>query len=560
MTEERAQRRLAAILAADVVGYSRLMEWNELGTFARLKLLREQLVAPMVASCDGRVVKLTGDGFLAEFASAAQAVRCSIDLQEEMARREAATAEKERIVLRIGINLGDVIVEDGDIYGDGVNVAARLEGMAEPGGVLISQSVQENAAPSVQADFFDNGERKFKNIVRPIRVWSWPKRLSSLRAEGKPRLFLTHFEGHGEVEQRFANDLGHELMSCLSHLTGLELTSNRAKAHYVLEGAVHIGEGRLRIFARLLSAEREKQIWSERYDERCDSLFDVLDRCAPRVAMSVRRLVAADDAERLAGRPLDELSVEELLALAGVSFFTPTKEGWRGGGVISEQILELQPKNFMALMMAGSGLGTAEFLYGFGKPDNTVLNLAIRRVEEAVRLNNKSDVIHTAHSLLLLFGRRRHADAKAAALRSLELNPDFNMAMWALGAAQVFSGEPEAGAESAMRAVSIETRDPYVHLYSRFAGYGHLDAGRLDQARTWFQRADQLAPGVGPNLAALAVTCWRAGDHQSAQNAIEVLLEHEPDFSVSRCCPLPYRAPEPWLNLADTLRSAGAPD
>jgi adenylate cyclase len=158
------------------------------------------------------------------------------------------------MVLRIGINLGDVILEDdGVIYGDGVNVAARLEGMAEPGGVLISQSVQENAAPSVQATFFDNGERKFKNIARPIRVWSWPKRLRCLRAGGKPRLFLTPFEGHDEVERRFANDLGHELTSCLSRLTGLELTANRAKAHYMLEGAVRVGEGRHRIFAQLFA-------------------------------------------------------------------------------------------------------------------------------------------------------------------------------------------------------------------------------------------------------------------------------------------------------------------
>ena len=350
------ERRLTAILAADVVGYSRLMESNEMGTFARLKELREKLVAPAVANYAGRVVKLTGDGFLAEFASAAQAVHCAIELQKGMAAREATTPEKERVVLRIGINLGNIILEDGDIYGDGVNVAARLEGMAEPGGVLISQSVQENAAPSVQTTFFDNGERKFKNIARAIRVWSWPNRLSSLRGEGKPRLFLAAFEGHSEVEQRFANDLGHEIKSCLSRLTGLELTENCTRAHYVVEGAVRIVEGRHRIFARLLSAEEEKQIWSERYDERCDSLFDVLDRCAPRIAMSVRRRVAADDAQRLAGRPLDELSVEELLALAGVSFFTPTKDGWRGGGVVSEQILELQPQNFMALMMAGSDL------------------------------------------------------------------------------------------------------------------------------------------------------------------------------------------------------------
>jgi adenylate cyclase len=554
------ERRLTAILAADVVGYSRLMEANELTTFARLKGLRDDFIIPSAASNRGRVVKLTGDGVLIEFASAADAVRCAIELQKGIADREAESPESERILLRIGINLGNVILDGGDIYGDGVNVAARLEGMAEPGGVLISQSVQESAAPAVIATFFDNGERKFKNIARAIRVWSWPKRLGSLRAEGKPRVFLAQFEGRGEGEERFATDLGHELKACLSRLTGLELTANRAKAHYLLEGAVHIGAGRYRIFARLLSAEEEKQIWSERYDERCDSVLDILDRCAPRMAMSVRRCVAADDAARLSGRPLDELSVEELLALAGVSFFTPTKEGWRGGGVISEQILELQPKNYMALMMAGSGLGTAEFLYGFGRPDEVILNVAVRRVEEAVRLNNRSDVIHTAHSLLLLFGRRRHADAKAAAMRSQELNPDFNMAMWALGAAQVFSGEHDAGAESAMRAVAIEARDPYVHLFSRVAGYGHLDSGRLEEAIAWFQRADQLAPGVGPNLAALAVTHWRAGDHQSAKDAVAALLESEPDFSISRCCPLPYRNPVLWLEFAQALRRAGAPE
>ena len=143
--------------------------------------------------------------------------------------------------------------------------------------------------------------------------------------------------------------------------------------------------------------------------------------------------------------------------------------------------------------------------------------------------------------------------------RYAKLAYKLGMAMWALGAALTFLGEPDAGAESAMRAVGFETRDPYVHLYSRFAGYGHLDAGRLEEAREWFQRADQLAPGVGPNLAALAVSRWRAGDRPGANTAIEALLEQEPDFSVSACYPLPYRASEPWLKFAEALRAAGAP-
>ncbi len=497
---------------------------------------------------------------LIEFASVVDAVRCAIEVQEGMATREADVPEDRRIVFRIGINLGDVIAEDGDILGDGVNVAARLEGMADPGGVLISQSVQDSVVNRLDFVFFDNGERKFKNIARPIRVWSWPRQLSASRAERKPRVFVADFEGRGEEEARFAADLGDELRAHLARLTGIEIAADRREAHYVLEGRVRLAASHSRVFARLIAVDRARQIWSDRYDGDTDDPFDVLDRCAPRMAMSVRRRVAADDADRLVNQNLDELSLEELLALSGVSFFTPTKAGWLKGGEIAEQALELAPRNFMALAMAAAGLGLGEFLYGYRKPEDAATRLAFTRVEEALRLTNRSDMLHVTHSGLLLYVRRRHRDSAAVARRALELNPDYNMGLWGLGAAQVFAGDYGAGAESATRAVNIDIRDPYVHLYSRIVAHGHLGAARYGEAADWFQKADQLAPGLPPNLTGLAVSRWLDGDEDGARDAVVRLIEDEPEYRLAETEPLPYRDDGMWARFIETLRRAGAPE
>ncbi len=554
------ERRLSAILAADVVGYSRLMEADETGTLAVFRAHRAELIDPRFAEHQGRIVKVMGDGLLVEFASAIEAVECAVEIQHGMDKRNADVPDDRRIDLRIGINFDSVIVEGDDIHGDGVNVAARLEGMADPGGVLISHSAWDSVGDRLDEAFFDNGERKFKNITRMIRVWSWPRQLSAMRSDVKPRIFVAEFEGRGEEEARLAADLGDELQAHLARLTGLEVAADRSEAHYVVEGRMRLAASRSRVFARLIAVDGARQIWSDRYDEDTDNPFEILDRCAPHMAMSVRRRVAADDAERLANRNLDELSLEELLALAGVSFFTPTKAGWRGGGEIAEQALELAPRNFMALAMAAAGLGLAEFLYGFRKPEDAVTGLAFRRVQDAIRLTNRSDMLHAVHAGLLLYARRRHRDAAAAAGRALELNPDYNMGHWMLGAAQVFTGDFDAGSESATRAVNIDIRDPYVHLYSRIAAYGHLGAGRYDEAIDWFQKADLLAPGLPPNLAGLAVSHRLDGDEEGARDAVAHLMEEEPEFRLAEAEPLPYRDEGMWARFVETLRRAGAPD
>ena len=556
---DHTERRLAAIVSADVVGYSRLMGRDDAGTLAALRDHRTQLFDPAIAEHGGRIVKTMGDGLLLEFTSVIDATRCAIAVQEGMTVRNGSVPAENRIVFRIGINLGDIIIEGDDIFGDGVNVTARLQEAAEPGGVAIAHAVYDSVAPDLKAVFIDNGERELKNIANPVRVWSWPRQLSVARAEGKPRVFVAEFEGRSDEERNCADDLANELRAHLDRLTGLETTADREAAHFVAEGSVRLASGRSRVHARLTAIDRARQIWSDRYDADTDHPFELLDRCVPHIAMGVRRGVATDDAARLADRDPDDLSLEEALAVAGVSFFTPTMAGWHGGGEIAERALERAPQDFMALAMAAAGLGLAEYQYGYRRPDDAVTDLAMRRIEHALRQNSRSDMLHMTHSLLLLYVRRRYRDATAAALRALELNPDYNMGHWALGTVQVFVGDFDAASESGQRAVEIERRDPYVHLYSRITAYGHLGAGRYDEAADWFQKADHLTPGVAPNLVGLAVSRWRGADEDGARDAVARLLEEEPALSLGAMYPLPYRDADLWQRFVNDLRRAGVP-
>ncbi len=566
MTSERVARRLAAILAADVVGFSRLMGADEAGTLARLKAIRKDLIDPAIAARQGRIVKTTGDGLLVEFASVVDAVDGAIAVQRSIAENNAQLSEDQRMTFRIGVNLGDVIVEGDDIFGDGVNVAARLEALAEPGGLAISQTVHEIIAGKLDAAFADNGERTLKNIANPIRVWSWPDRLSDWtppevegKQDGKPMVLVAGFEGRRDEEKELADGIRDELIAALARLTGLEVTVDDTKAHYVIRGGVRQAGKRCRVSAQLIGVDGEKQLWADRYDEDFDDPFELQDRCATRIAMSVRRRIAADDAERIAGQDLEQLSLEELLSVSGVSFFTPTKAGWQRGGAIAEQALRRDPENFMALAMAAAGSGMAELFYGYRVPDDAVIDTAFRRIEQAQRLTDKSDMSAIVYSGLLLYGRARHEEARAAAERSLQLNTDFNMGLWALGAAAVFAGNYEAGVEHAIRAVNVDIRDPYVHLYSRIAGYGFFGAVRYQEAANWFWKADQLAPGLPHNLAGLAASYWLDEDPEGAQGAVARLLDTEPDFRLADMVRLPFRDVAVWDRFVAALGAAGAP-
>ncbi len=554
------ERRRAAILSADVVGYSRLMGADEAGTLEALRMHRAELIDDAVARHGGRIVKTMGDGLLIEFSDAAQSVRCALAVQDGMASRNLAAADDKKVVYRIGINYSDIILEGGDIFGDGVNIAARLEGFAEPGGLLVSQSVYERVAGELQYLFADSGPRKFKNIVQPVQVWSWPRRLPDEREDRKPFVMLGEFAGAEGGEAELAADLKAELSAELSRLTGLEVTLDARKADYAVVASVRRAGGRSRISASLVAVEENKQLWAERYQPESGDAFGILDECVPKMVMSLRRRIAADDGERASGKDPGDMTVEQMLAAAGRSFFTPTMAGWSGAGEIAERAVEKAPENFMALAMAAAGLGLAEALYGFRPTEPAVIDRAMRHIEEARRQTNESDMVLTVYSGLLLYGRGRHDEARAAAEAALQLNPGYNMALWNNSAAEIFSGQYEAGIETGHRAINIDTRDPYVHLYSRTVAYGHFAAGGHEEAARWFWRADQLAPGLPHNLAGLAASQAAAGDGPAAAESLSRLIEAEPAFCMRDMAVPPFRASDIGERYAAHLRAAGAPE
>ncbi|MFC3615301.1 adenylate/guanylate cyclase domain-containing protein [Lutimaribacter marinistellae] len=539
-----------AILALDVVGFSALMGADETGTLKAVGRLFDELVLPAITKNGGRVFKTMGDGALAEFANGADAARCGLYIQSVVVERN------DEFHLRIGINHGALFYLDGDVYGDTVNVAARLEGMAAPNGVLISDAVHTRLLPEDAAVFFDNGARKFKNIASKIRVWSWPERLPSPRSAGKPRVFVEEFSSRGGPDEDAGDLFSQEVKRHLARLSGLETTANSENAHYLIGGNLRFASNKCRVAAQLKELENDREIWTERFDTATDDIFKISDKLAPGVVMNVRRRVASHDAERLRDRPLDELSKDDLMALAGASFFNPTYEGWNGAGIISEQVLELDPNAFMALAMAAAGLGLAEPLYTLQATPEPVLNLAMERIETALRLNNRSDMLHSVRAGLLLYGRRQYAEAEAAARQALAVNEEYNMGWWMLGAIQVFSGNPAEGAISAKHAVDLEPGDPFVHLYCRIAGYGCLATDRYEEAAEWFRRADQLAPGLLPNLIALVACHAIMGDQNAAATALKSVLNTDREFRMEAANPLPFQSEDDWMKICRAVETA----
>jgi adenylate cyclase len=545
------------VVMLDIVGYSRLVGLDEAGTLSRIQSWRDDVVEPLRKEHSGTIVKSMGDGLLMEFGSALGAVEFAAKLQDNTS---AITVQKDGqpLCIRIGINVGDVFRDSTDIYGDGVNVAARLESMCDPGGILISHAVWESIQSRTQLLFHDNGDRKFKNITRAIRVWSWPRKMLALREDGKPGVFIAQFTGRSKSEIDFAADLSVELALHLTRLTGLRVEPFPTESRYRLEGECRTAGSRIRTTWSLTAPSEGRLVWSDRVDIVIDDLFEALDASATKIAMAARRVVASDDAERIASRPLDELSFEQLLAVAGVSFFTPTKDGWLRGGRISEQALELNPQSFMALAMAAAGLGLAEELYGFRRTADEIAALALKRIDEAIRINNRSDMVHITRAGLLLYHRRGYRGAITEARSALALNPDFNMALWMLGAAQVFSGDQQ-GVYSVRRAVEINRRDPYVHLFWRIEGYGHFASGKYEEAIDSFTSADAVAPGLPPNMLMLAATLQLAGEEALAGEMVQRIKVIEPDFTLDTMNPPPFANKNVAALIFEALTIAGAP-
>jgi TolB-like protein len=353
LSVERVERRLAAILAADIAGYSRLIGDDEAGTRVRIRELRRELIDPEVGEHKGRIVKTTGDGLLIEFPSVVEAVAAALAIQKGLSARNEDIPEERRLKFRIGINLGDVIVEEGDIHGDGVNVAARLEALAEPGGICVSTIVRDQVEGRLDTGFEDLGEHTLKNITRPVRVHSVGSAGSQQRSEGralllpdKPSIVVLPFHNmSGDPEQEyFADGMVEEIITALSRIRWLFVIARNSSftykgqavdvkrigrelgVRYVLEGSVRKGGGRVRITAQLIEAETGAHLWADRFDGSLEDVFDLQDQVATSVAGIIEPALQAAEARRSANRPTQDLTAYDLYLRACAMFYTSYKE------------------------------------------------------------------------------------------------------------------------------------------------------------------------------------------------------------------------------------------
>jgi adenylate cyclase len=540
-----ATRRLAAILAADVAGYSRLMGADEEGTHERLQGHLDGLVNPKIAEHRGRVVKNTGDGLLAEFASVVDAVRCAAELQRAMIDREAGIAEDRRIRFRIGINIGDVLVEGDDIFGDGVNVAARLEALAEPGGIYISRMVRDIRDKLAYA-FEDLGEQSVKNIARPVRVYA-------LRAEAvadlpasrvlpispvaqplvAPRLSIVVLPfanlSNDPDQQYFADGITEDLTTDLSRIADIFVISRNTAftyqgkrvdtkqigrelgVRYVLEGSVRRSGNQIRVNAQLIDAETDAHLWAERFDGNMGDLFALQNEVTGRVAVALNlELFSAE-----AARPTERPDVLDYILRARAAINKPPSRG-RNAEVISlcEHALALDPGSAEAKSVLAGNLAS-------GVMDNMTdtAGADIKRAEclasQALDAAPRSPTAHWAKGQVLR-AQRRYAEAIPEYEELLALDPNSVRALYNLGACKLFTGSIEETIPLIERAIRLSPHEPRRGVWYQIIGQAHLLQSRTNEAVAWLERARTALPVFSGIRALLAAAYALNGETERA--------------------------------------------
>ena len=583
------KRRLAAILAADVVGYSRLMGEDEAGTLARFKDHRAGLIDPNIAEHHGRIVKVMGDGLLVEFASVVEAVGCAVEIQRGMVARNADVPDDRRIDLRIGINLGDVIVDDDDIHGDGVNVAARLEALADPGGVCISGDAYRQVRGKIEAEFEDLGEQQLKNISEPVSVWRWlgegqergPSKFSlpgAPAARGVPAIAVLPFDNLGRDENvdDFADGLTDEIITAFSRQTGMTVLARSSTllfkgkavdvtevgrklgANYVLQGSVRKAGSRVRVAAQLVEADTGNHLWGDQFDGEMADVFTLQDEVTFNIVAATRSQIHVKDAERVRDVPEDQLSDNELLALASQRMQTIGAEDQREAARLSGLVVQRSPRNAMALaMLASCALLENEYDYRAVSEQDSARSFDL--IDRSVQLNEESDYAHFVRGRLLLEVRREHNLAIAEAERALVLNPNYPYAYVLLGYATICRGDPERGMTLIEKAIRADPRR------SRFAYFEYLAIGNflLGDYAAALESAETAAQRVGylPYLRTLlAIFHASLGQLEKAQAQVKALLEIAPDATIETIRRPPLEEEADLEKFTDGLRRAGFPE
>jgi adenylate cyclase len=564
--QARVERRLAAILAADVAGYSRLIGADEGGTLERLKALRRELLDPKITEHRGRLVKTTGDGLLVEFASVVDALRCAVDVQREMTGRNAGVAPDNRIELRIGINVGDIVVEDGDIFGDGVNVAARLEAVAEPGGICVAARVQEDAAGKLDLVFEDIGEQQLKNIARPVRAYrvvtaahpAMPPPGSVPALPDKPSIAVLPFANmSGDPEQEyFVDGMVEEIITTLSRIRWLFVLARNSSftykgkavdvkqvgrelgVRYVLEGSVRKAGGRVRITAQLIDATNGAHLWADRFDGLLKDVFDLQDKVAVSVAGVIEPALQAAETARSANRPTNDLTAYDLYLRALAMVMTPGTQIPDALRLL-EGAIERDPRYGPALALAAV-LYQRLVMDGRSEDLDTDIRQGTDLARRALQVaGDDPGVLATSAVVLAHFGEEI-GSMMALVDRALALNPSFARGWYQSGILRSWAGQPDAAVDHLEAALRLSPR-ARIGAVRAVIGTAHFFARRFDEAVPKLLLAIQEDPSFPPPYRILASCYVHMGRLAEAREIVRGLRAITPVVVPSL---IPYRNPE----------------
>jgi len=589
MGEDRVERRLAAILAGDIAGYSRLMGVDEEGTLHNLKVHRKELVDPKITEHRGRIVKTTGDGILVEFVSVVDAVRCAVDIQRGMAERNTDAPLDKRIQFRIGINVGDIIIDGGDIFGDGVNVAARLETLADPGGIMVSSVVHDQVRDKLSFGFEDMGEQIVKNISRPVNVHRVhlaevsPEKAKSTSGQQKtistgserPSIAVLPFSNmSGDPEQEyFADGITEDIITGLSKLRwffviarnssftykGKAVDVKRAArelgVRYILEGSVRKGGNRVRITAQLIDAATGNHIWADRYDGELSDVFALQDEITKRVVTAIEPKLLEAEALRSQSRSAEDLDAWEMVIHANSLFWRMTE----AEGAAAIDMLERAIKRYPNYAPAHSMLAFMLLVSSHLQVTPAMGHELKRAPELGARAAELDDSDPWAHLALgyVAFMQRRMTESVAEFQRALQLNPNFAAAHGYLGWALAFDGQSDNAMIHLQEAVRMSPHDPQNAIFNVGVAISHYMAGRYDDAiaacRTAFQTRAGMARGTRIYIASLA----QAGRLEEARAALARIKETHPDLSIAWIEQnVPY-TPAAMAKFLEGMRKAG---
>jgi adenylate cyclase len=581
VAEQRVQRRLAAILAADVVGYSALMQRAEEATYAEFERLKRELIEPSLSRHEGRLIKTTGDGALAEFASPSAAVRCAMEIQEGIA------SGRSSLKLRIGVNLGEVIVgADGDLFGDGINIAVRLEGVADPSGILISEKVYSEVEAKLDVGFEDRGEQQLKNIAKPVRAFAVRagahgaliERLSAAPPlPDKPSIAVLPFENmSGDPEQEyFADGMVEEITTALSRFKWLFVIARNSSftykgkavsvkqvgrelgVRYVLEGSVRKAAGKVRITGQLIDATTGAHIWADRFERDLTDVFALQDEVTVAVVSAIEPKLLQTEIELATRRRPENLTAYDFFLRALPQFYLATREGVAEAIRLAHRALELDPRFGFAAALAGAG-HMFNVIWGHSVDPQFDRKEAVRLLRLALSIDDSDPEILAWASVTSAYMVGNCEGEIEMADRAVALNPNSYHAWGFRGWVYKIAGLPEKAVRSFERAIRMSPVDPLLDRVLVGIGMALIELGRFDEAIAAGKKAVRQNPSYSPAYRCLASAFAHLGRDVEAREASARLLEVDPAFTISA-----------WIArggqsnaklLIEGLRKAGLPE